>query len=171
MLKQLIQTVAGGAGPNPEKARNGRWLIQMRLFTHYKVSVTPLSAGSDYAATAPHPLTFHNQRSPHAKASHITYVGAASTLTDVSGDDECEVCVNWCFRRARACSHLTVAPADCFTAEVVFSGSVHIVTVSMAASRLILPSSPTYTCLNRQEARADSPSCSTIIPKVITSLD
>lgn len=74
---------------------------------------------------------------------------------------------NWCF-------YLAVAPADCLTAEVVCvrlcvcSFTVHIVTVSMAASRLILSSSPTYT---RLYIHPDSSSCSTNIPEVTISVD
>lgn len=60
-------------------------------------------------------LTFHNHRSPHAKTSHITYVGTASLMTGASGADEGEARANWGFRRA--CARLTVARAACLAAE------------------------------------------------------
>lgn len=83
----------------------------MRLLTRYNVSTTPLSADSDYAAAAPRRLTFHNQRSPRAKTSNVTYVGTASLMTGASGVAECELLVNWRFRREGSYARSTVAPA------------------------------------------------------------
>lgn len=101
LLKQFIQTVWGWGwwcrgGPN------ARWSSKCT-----RTPTTTCQCGPAPLTLTTQPqrrLTFHNHGSPHAKTSHITYVGTASLMTGASGAGEGEARANWCFfgERARA---------------------------------------------------------------------
>lgn len=137
LLKQFIQTVWGWGwwwrgGPN------ARWSSKCT-----RTPTTTCQSGPAPLTLTTQPqrrLTFHNHGSPHAKTSHITYVGTASLMTGASGAGEGEARANWCFSASGRGRSLDCRPCGLPGSR---SCAVHIVTVSMAALGLISPSAPT----------------------------